>query len=483
MKKVISSLLVMSMVLFGTFAKAGNITVEQAKVLGAYYMSYQMGTDKITPALLTLTYQFENPDMNVASAYVFNVGNSGWIIIAGSTVVDPVIAFSEEGSLDMSDIPDNLRWWLTRYTEVVADIQRIDAEKEGCPDSEEYTKLYNKGLGSAKDEKVILMSTSWDQGATRNPTYNRYCPQLNGRYSVTGCVATALAQICKYYEYPTSGKGVVSTTFHGEQLKVKLDTVEFDYSKMPWALTRTSSEEQIEQVAMLNYCLGLGVQMDYDPDGSGASMYDAITSMKYNFKYERGTMRMRNGTTDTAYMNKLRRQLMENDVVAMRGASSTGSGGDAAGHAWVADGYYREDTTKYHMNWGWGGTGNGWFNLAANDMRISSMGYNFNVDQGCVFGMVPPEGSNIHHGGHEAIREVDNTLLGTAYPNPATLSVALPYSTEMAGDMLVYGIDGRLVSTTHVQPGTGEVTLRVDALPHGVYIYRLNTQSGKFIVR
>ena len=98
--------------------------------------------------------------------------------------------------------------------------------------------------------------------------------------------------------------------------------------------------------------------------------------------------------------------------------------------------------------------------------------------------MLPPEDSNIHHN-NVGIREVefDNTLLGTAYPNPATLSVTLPYSTETASDMQVYGIDGRLVSTTHVQPGTGEVTLRVDALPKGVYIYRLNSQSGKFIVR
>ncbi len=141
------------------------------------------------------------------------------------------------------------------------------------------------------------------------------------------------------------------------------------------------------------------------------------------------------------------------------------------------------DTTKYYMNWGWGGTGNGWYNLATNNMSISSMGYNFNVSQGCVFGMLPPEDSNIYHPHDVAIRDVDNTILGTAYPNPAALSVSLPYTTETVADMQVFGIDGKLVATRRVQPGTGEVSVRVDALPKGVYIYRLNSQSGKFIVR
>ena len=101
MKKVISSLLVLSMVLLGTVAKAGNITAEQAKVIGAYYFGQQTGNTKLTPEQLRLDYQFENRDLNVASAYVFNVAECGWIIIAGSSLVDPVIAYSEEGSIDM----------------------------------------------------------------------------------------------------------------------------------------------------------------------------------------------------------------------------------------------------------------------------------------------------------------------------------------------------------------------------------------------
>ena len=487
MKKVISSLLVMSMVFCASVSKADNLTVEQAKAIGAYYMAHEMGIEKLSPADLTLAYRFENPDMDVASAYLFNLSDCGWIIVAGSSVVDPVIAFSEEGSLDMSNIPDNLRWWITRYTDVVADIQRLDAEND-YPDSEEYTLLANKGLKGTKDQKIVLMSTRWDQGNTQYPTYNYYCPTVNGLYCVTGCVATALAQLCRYYRYPVQPKGLVTDSWTGGTLRINLDTVQFDYSMMPEILVQDrygniyTDMDTVREVAELNYCLGVASKMKYSPEGSGATMADLPLTMKNRFKFQKPTMQYRTGTDDTSFLNTMRSYLLAHDVVVMRGRSSVGSGADAAGHAWVACGYYVENTSKYYMNWGWGGSGNGWYNVADNNMYISSQGYNFNLEQGCLFGLIPPEDSNIHHP-HVSILDVDQTILGTAYPNPAEFSVSLPYSTENATDMMVYSVDGKLMATRRVQPGSGIVTLRVDALPKGVYIYRMNGKSGKFIVR
>ena len=490
MKKVISSLLVMSVMFCASIAKADNVTVEQAKAIGAYYMAYQTGIDKLTPDNLTLSYQFENPDMNVASAYVFSVSDCGWIIIAGSSVVEPVIAFSEEGVLDMTVIPDNLRWWLTSYTGAIAEIQVMDAEND-YPNSESFNTLLKLATGSKSapkaNQKILLMDSHWSQGSTSNPTYNMYCPMFNGRYSVSGCVATALSQICRYYNYPVKPKGTVSTTLSDNRtLSLKLDTIRFDYSLMPKKLVSSSTTAQIKEVAKLTYSVGLAVHMDYDPDGSAATMESARTAMKTNFKYNRGTniYRKANLNPDTAFINNIRRHLVSRDVLCMSGASSTGGGADAGGHAWVVCGYQTEDTSMYYMNWGWGGSGDGWYNLVTNNMSISGMGYNFNVQQSCLFYLIPPEDSNIHHP-HQpvGIREVENSLLGTAYPNPATLSVSLPYTTSTVADMEVYGIDGKLIATERVQPGSGVVTLKVDALPKGIYIYRMNSQSGKFIVR
>ena len=198
--------------------------------------------------------------------------------------------------------------------------------------------------------------------------------------------------------------------------------------------------------------------------------------MKKYFKYTESTLRYRNGNTDWTYVNAIRSELLNGNPLYMSGASSTGSGGDAAGHAWVCSGYKEQDTSQYYMNWGWDGGGNGFFNLGANRMPISGYGYNFNVRQAVVLNMHPTAAP-------QGIADVDHTLLESPYPNPAVQTVTLPFYTENASDLMIYSIDGKLVTSCRVQAGYGEATVDVNNLPAGVYIYRLNSQSGKFIVQ
>ena len=133
------------------------------------------------------------------------------------------------------------------------------------------------------------------------------------------------------------------------------------------------------------------------------------------------------------------------------------------------------------MNWGWGGTGNAFYNLVTNNLSISGLGYNFRTHQSVILNMVPPQDSTDIQIG---VAEVEDMVaLGVAYPNPATLSVVLPYSTREAADLQVYSISGRLVESRHVMAGDGEITLRVDSLPAGIYIYRMGNAHGKFVVR
>ena len=133
------------------------------------------------------------------------------------------------------------------------------------------------------------------------------------------------------------------------------------------------------------------------------------------------------------------------------------------------------------MNWGWDGSSNGFYNLGANNMYISGQGYNFNVRQEYISGMVPPDDSNRFLGISRI--EDPSTYLGRPYPNPAVESVTLPYNTEMASELVIYSIDGRPVETYRVQPGKGEIHVRVNTMPAGVYLYRMNSQCGKFIVK
>lgn len=501
MKKVISSLL-MIVAAFGiNSAKADNLSMEEAREAAAYFMNYYNKVEKWTAQDLELVYQVNNEKLGVPASYFFNLAGEGWIIMAATTVIDPIIGYSIDGTLDMDCMPDNMRWWLEGYSEMVSEIQQNDAENN-YPDDPMWTALSTKSYkGDTKDAQHILMNEKWGQGDDLRPTYNYYCPRTinSGRYAIAGCVATALSQIIHYYQFPRKGTGTASynlrnaigyddsmSTMPVGRLYYNFDdSARFRYSNMPDAPTNrygeqlpSCSDEQMHEIARLMYAAGVAVKMAYLPDHSGALSQDVPAAAANYFKYKMGRMMNRTDNNGDAFVDAIREQLLQNNIVYMSGRSSTGSGRDAAGHAWVCGGYMETDTNRYFMNWGWDGGSNNFFNLRINSM--SAGGYNFNRNQSCIIGMVPPDDSNRFLG----IVEADlGTQLGKPYPNPAVQTISLPYKTESAGEVVIYNIEGRRVGTYRVQAGEGELQVHVGAMPAGVYIYRLNSQSGKFMVR
>ena len=501
MKKLISSVLVAVMAISINTAKADNISFEEAREAAAYFMSCYTGNDKLTVDDMKLVYQINNENLGIPASYFFNCANDGWVIIAGTTVVDPIIGFNADGLLNPDCFPANMRWWVENYSSSIAEVQDLDAEND-YPDDPAWIALKTKTYkGVTKERQIILMSEAWNQGDDRVPTYNYYCPKTsNGgnRTAVTGCVATAMSQIFHYYRYPKKGQGLArywlrmqlvyedsAASMPNVELKYNFnDSAIFNYGMMPNVPfdkngNQQCSDEEIHEIARLMYAAGVSVKMAYLPDGSGASSEDVPSAAMNYFKYKRGTLIMRNGTTDTTFVYGIRRQLVNRDVLYMCGASPSGTGRDAAGHAWVCDGYQEVDSNKYHMNWGWGGGANGFFNLGRNNLFISSRGYNFKNRQGYISGMVPPDDSI----GVSIVDPEATTQLGSPYPNPAVHAINVPYRTQDASELVIYNIEGRPVDTYRVQPGEGEVRVRVDALPAGVYIYRMNSQTGKFLVQ
>lgn len=498
MKRVISSLLVAAVVLCANVAKADNVSLEQARSVAAYFMGYYTCNDKLTEDDLTLVYQIDNKELGIPASYFFNVNGSGWVILAGTTVMDPIIAHATIGSLVMDELPENMMWWLNGYSEMVSEYQIQDA-KNHYPDHEVWTALSTKTYkGPTKYAQVVLMNEKWGQGNTNGNTYDMYCPVAkDGRHSVVGCVATAMSQIMHYYRYPKKPTGTPRYWLYnrldsGEKqlmdnqlMTIDFDTmVPFNYSLMPDVPTtgggsRLCTVEEMREVARLSYYAGVAVKMGYTPDGSGTQSAEVVTAMRNYFKYESSQQVYRNDNNGAEFVRRIRNLLLHKDVVYMSGASSIGTGADAAGHAWVCCGYIDGDTVRYYMNWGWNGGGDNFFNLATNNMYISSQGYNFNQRQAFIEGMVPPADSNRFYVG---IVEADPTHLGSAYPNPAIQSVVLPYNTQNAGDLVVYNIEGKAVATYRVAAGAGEVTVNVEQMPAGIYIYRLNSQSGRFTV-
>ena len=501
MKKVISSLLVVAMAIGINTAKADNVSLQEAREAAAYFMNYYNSTEKWTANDLELVYQIDNKVLGIPASYFFNLAGDGWIIMAATTVIDPIIGYNTEGWLDPEDFPANMKWWVEGYSDMVSEIQQLDAEND-YPDDPMWTALNTKTYkGDTKEASHLLMSENWSQGNNYYPTFNSFCPQsiTDGRYAVTGCVATAISQIIHYFRYPKKGTGLArywlrqqltseeAAQMPNDNLKYNFDdSAAFNYDLMPNRPldnngNQTCTDEEMRECARLNYAVGVAVKMGYHPDGSGAVSMNVPGYISQYFKYERGQLIYRNGTTDTAYMNAIRRNLMNNIPLYMCGSSKTGTGPDAAGHAWVCCGYKDEDTNRYYMNWGWVGNTNGFYNLGKNNMYISSQNLNFTERQGYIDGLVPPDDSNRFL---VNIVEADpTTQLGSPYPNPAVQSVTLPYSTENAAELVVYNIEGRPVATYRVQAGSGELNIRVDALPAGVYIYRMNSQTGKIMVK
>lgn len=473
-------------------AGARNVSVEEAREAAAYYMERNSMND-VKPAELTLIHQIDNEDLSVPAAYVFNVSDWGWIIMAASTVIDPVVGFNDEGNLaPWEQLPENMRWWVEGYASVISELQVLDVDGK-YDDMAEWTALFDRTLNAnAKDgsPRIKLMNETWGQGSNRNPTYNKFCPYDSdaNKYTYTGCVATAIAQIMHYYAFPIAATGGVmnyrTETSH-YPVSLWFDTLRFDYTKMPNKLYPSTPVESINQVALLSFAAGVAVRMDYGIDGSGTSSASALMGMGAYFKYETGTLLRRSNTSTDNFLTTMRNDLLLRRPVYMAGSSSTGGGADAAGHAWVCCGYRTDNQNQYYLNWGWEGGGDGYFNLRENtQVTPSGYGYNFNVGQEHITGMVPPHADSTSIDFLTAIETVEgNTVLNPAYPNPAMQTVYLPYSTTMAADMQVFSLDGKMVATRRIQPGSGEVTLNVANMPAGIYIYRLGGSAGKFIVR
>lgn len=478
MKRVISSLMVAVAMLTAPMIQAGNISVDQAKDAAAHFLQHRTSLTRITADQLTLAHQWNNDNLGVASMYLFTAPTEGWIIMAATTTMHPVVGYADDNVFDVDNMAPQLQWWLSGYNEIVCAMQNADAEK-ALDDSPEWIEISSHSLKGSKGY-FALLKTKWDQGSYYGTDYNIFCPVLRDTVCPTGCVATALAQICKYYEYPKCpvGSPIYWWQTGNARLRINLDTVRpLDYSNMPNRITTNTPRDKKEEISRLGYYIGLGVKMDYGTELSGTTSQEVPTAMSRYFKYNSSTIVERKSTA--TFVSKVRGELKKNRPVYMHGSSS-GGGAHSGGHAWVCDGYDNADTNMFHMNWGWSGSGDGCYNLWTNNLSING-GYNFNQGQGAIINLVPPQDSTSVQIG---VQEVEPTaVLGMPYPNPAILSVALPYSTREAVELQVYNVSGCLVESRLVQAGDGEVVLRVDALPAGMYIYRMGSAHGKFMVR
>ncbi len=308
--------------------------------------------------------------------YIFNVNaNDGFVIIAGDDIVKPVLGYSNEGTYDGNNLPPAFQEWMENYSAQILfakqnNVQATVEIKNGW--DELINNTYQKKAKSIQTVNPLL-STTWNQ----SPYYNALCP--GG--SVTGCVATAMAQIMKFWNYPATGTGFhqYNHATYGTQ-SANFAATTYNWGAMPNNVTSSNSA-----VATLMYQCGVSVDMDYSPTGSSAyviALDNAVcaeNSYKTYFGYDATTIHgyQRASYTTTVWKNLLKTDLNNNQPIQYAGFGQNG------GHTFVCDGYDANDF--FHMNWGWGGQYSNYFDLDA----LTPSTHNYTDGQQAVIGIKP----------------------------------------------------------------------------------------------
>lgn len=290
--------------------------------------------------------------VSYTECYLF-VGNDGqgFALIAADDCVPPVLGYSLTGTFSTDGQPAHISAWINAYQ---LDIARAKLEVEEH-NSEWDRLLVGRKFCTERDTAVgPLMTTTWNQ----SPLYNDHCPGA----SVTGCVATATAQVMKYWNHPVVGRGFHSYTPNGFEIQsARFDTTHYDWAHMPDDLNWFSSDTEIFAVAQLMHHVGIAVEMNYGST-SGAfvqssgdpSQPSTENALKTYFRYNSGLFgALRNDFTSAQWDSMLTAELDASRPILYSGNDSDG------GHAFVLDGY--DSLGLYHVNWGWGGYCDGYY--------------------------------------------------------------------------------------------------------------------------
>jgi len=292
--------------------------------------------------------------------YVFApVEGEGFVIVAADDCVRPVLAYSARGRFPVEQMPEHVKAWIEGYRQDIA----AHLKYPGSPSSA-VRALWQNPKSRKSGQAGPLMTTIWNQ----SPYYNALCPydEEEHRRTLTGCPATAAAQVMKYWNYPPVGWGSHSYVhqWYGITLEARFDTTHYAWELMPDSLDANSDSAAVMAVAQLMYHAGVAMDMGYDVSGSGAVVENrdfgfppsAESALKTYFRYNPLLHSIhKNEYSDRDWDSLMRRQIDLGQPVIYTGG----------GHAFVIDGY--DSNGLFHVNWGWGGVYDGYYTL--NNLR------------------------------------------------------------------------------------------------------------------
>ena len=309
---------------------------------------------------------------------VYGIKGKGVVFISKDDDIEPVLGISDE-DFDVNNMPCGMKWWLNTANK---SLERMKAK--GI--------TYRANPMAASGRPTYFIKTYWNQ----DKPFNNLCPQINGSAAPTGCIATAMAQIMKYYQYPATSKGtgIYSVTTYKDK-NDKEGTTKWYKRELghtyQWTAMLSSygivSEDENDAVATLMADAGAASQMNYQTNSSGTIEWYAAKGFAENFRYDSLAISclQRDFYTDAEWMELVRKEMEAKQPVLYCGSDEIDGG-----HAFLLDGI--QEDGKVHVNWGWGKSGDGWFDIDVLRPNITGLtGEGFNIGQSMVLGFKKQE--------------------------------------------------------------------------------------------
>lgn len=351
------SLLIPMVVMAGprSFQQAKAIAEKQAALLGVTIDQKAMTKARKQGSKGEITLSQE-------SYYVFpNANSKGFTIVSGDDRLPEIVGYSSQGSYDENNLPEGFVSFMKAYQNLCNKVNLGDAEAlKNLAEIKAWRNKKNASAASTSAVAPLLGNIEWDQTSP----YNNMCPRYDSVHvAATGCVATAMAQVMAYYKYPKQLKADIPgyvNRWNGIPMEIPTITREegiYDWDNMlpKYNKEANATQQQKDAVAKLMYHCGAAVRMSYGPES--AATVSATKLAKY-FGYDADLMMDLNRATFT--LDKWM-QIIDTELAAGRPVLYGGQASDG-GHQFVCDG--KDGEGLYHINWGWSGSQNGYFDLS-----------------------------------------------------------------------------------------------------------------------
>jgi hypothetical protein len=457
MKRTFAFLLLVTLFFGGLQARP--VDVETAKSLGIKFMNTNTEVKSATAELTYTAYT----DQGQACFYVFAVQPKGFVIVSADDRAKPILGYSTESNFT-PQLPDGLMTFFDNYK---AGFSQMFANNDERTEQAiaDWTSLEKTGrlvANKANRSVAPLLASLWNQ----TDLYNNMAPEdpnsIFSGHCKSGCVANAMSQIMRYWEWPRHGQGghgYDASGYYGSYgwQEANFGNATYRFELMPDFLDFASPQAEVDATALLEYHAGVSVDMSYGPNASGAYSEDVGPAMRNHFRF----------SDDLQHLYQYGSFYWEEDLMDNLDAGMPlyyASSGPDGGHAYVVDGY--DENVMFHLNWGWAGFDNGYYAIDGFYLTF----YSFPWNHSAIFNLHPDDEY------YDAPKAVENLSANAVFDHAEVEMRFNPvYETRngvalSAIDTIVIMRDGEVVETL-ANVTESEVVFYDELEKYGTYYY------------